>query len=145
MTPTLWWCSKSFLPPIFTLSKAHLSVTSTECFICTVLGLWGGYVIGYITNYYTSASYKPVQKLADQCVQSAATNIISGLALGYYSTFVPVVCICISIFVSFSLADMYGISLSALGMLSTLCIGLTIDGYGPIADNAGGIAEMCDL
>jgi len=145
MTPTLWWCSKSFLPSVFTLSKAHLSVTSTECFICTVIGLWGGYVIGYVTNYYTSASYRPVQKLADQCVQSAATNIISGLALGYYSTFVPVVCICIAIFVSFSLADMYGISLAALGMLSTLCIGLTIDGYGPIADNAGGIAEMCDL
>ena len=135
MTPTLWWCSKSFLPSVFTLSKAHLSVTSTECFICTVIGLWGGYVIGYVTNYYTSASYRPVQKLADQCVQSAATNIISGLALGYYSTFVPVVCICIAIFVS----------LAALGMLSTLCIGLTIDGYGPIADNAGGIAEMCDL
>lgn len=145
MTPALWYCSMSFLPQTFTLSKAHLSVTNKDCFVCAVLGLWGGYIIGYITNYYTSASYAPVQKLADQCVQSAATNIISGLATGYYSTFVPVCCICICIFVSFSLADMYGIALSALGMLSTLCIGLTIDGYGPIADNAGGIAEMCEL
>jgi inorganic pyrophosphatase len=109
------------------------------------LGLWSGYVIGYVTNYYTSGSYAPVKKLAKQCVQSAATNIISGLALGYYSTFVPVVCIALTIFISFTYADMYGIALSALGMLSTLCVGLTIDGYGPISDNAGGIAEMCDL
>ena len=65
--------------------------------------------------------------------------------MGYYSTFVPVCMICLAIFISFSLADMYGIALAALGMLSTLCIGLTIDGYGPIADNAGGIAEMCGL
>ena len=71
--------------------------------------------------------------------------MISGLALGYYSTFIPVVAIALSIFVSFTLADMYGIALAALGMLSTLCIGLTIDGYGPIADNAGGIAEMTEL
>jgi len=98
-----------------------------------------------VTNYYTSGSYGPVKKLAQQCVQSAATNIISGIALGYYSTFIPVCCIAITIYTSFSLANMYGISLAALGMLSTLCICLTIDGYGPISDNAGGIAEMCDL
>jgi len=116
-----------------------------EAFWCCVLGLWSGYIIGYMTNYYTSGSYQPVKKLATQCVQSAATNIISGLALGYYSCFVPVLCIAITIFVAFTLADMYGIALAAIGMLSTLTIGLTIDGYGPIADNAGGIAEMCDL
>jgi H(+)-translocating pyrophosphatase len=145
MTPTLYFCSEAFLPKTFVLSKAHLTVTSRECFFCTVIGLWAGYVIGYITNYYTSGSYAPVQKLAKTCVQSAATNIINGLALGYYSTFVPVCCISLTIFVSFTYADMYGISLAALGMLSTLSIGLTIDGYGPIADNAGGISEMCDL
>jgi inorganic pyrophosphatase len=78
-------------------------------------------------------------------VQSAATNIISGLALGYYSTFIPVVFIGLSIFFSFSMADMYGIALTAIGMLSTLSIALTIDGYGPVSDNAGGIAEMCEL
>ena len=120
-------------------------MTNTSCFWCTVLGLWSGYVIGFTTNYYTSGSYAPVQKLARQCVQSAATNIISGLALGYYSTFIPVTFIAISIYVSFTFADMYGIALSALGMLSTLTIALTIDGYGPISDNAGGIAEMAGL
>jgi Na+/H+-translocating membrane pyrophosphatase len=83
--------------------------------------------------------------LADSCVQSAATNIIKGLSLGYYSTAIPITCISLSIFFSFSFADMYGIALAALGMLSTISIGLTIDGYGPISDNAGGIAEMCDL
>jgi H+-translocating diphosphatase len=67
------------------------------------------------------------------------------LALGYYSTFIPVVCISITIYVSFTIADTYGIALAAIGMLSTLSIALTIDGYGPISDNAGGIAEMCDL
>lgn len=133
------------MPATFTLSKAHLKVTNLECFYCTLVGLWSGYIIGYTTNYYTSGSYAPVQHLAQQCVSSAATNIISGLALGYYSTFIPVVCISLSIFISFSLADMYGIALAALGMLSTLSIGLTIDGYGPVADNAGGIAEMCAL
>lgn len=145
MTPVLYFCAMAFLPTKFTLAKAGLVVTNMECFYCTILGLWSGYVIGYVTNYYTSGSYSPVQKLAQQCVQSAATNIISGLALGYYSTFIPVICIALSIFISFTLADMYGIALAALGMLSTLSIGLTIDGYGPIADNAGGIAEMCDL
>lgn len=145
MTPTLYYCSQAFLPASFTLTAGNIKVTNIECFYCTILGLWSGYVIGYITNYYTSGSYAPVKKLAQQCISSAATNIISGLALGYYSTFIPVVCIALTIFVSFTYADMYGIALSALGMLSTLCIGLTIDGYGPISDNAGGIAEMCDL
>lgn len=143
MTPALWYCSESFLPQTFHVN--NLKVSSIECFYCTVLGLWSGYAVGVTTNYYTSGSYDPVKKLADSCIQSAATNIIQGLALGYYSTFVPVVCLCVTIFISFSLADMYGIALSALGMLSTLSIGLTIDGYGPIADNAGGIAEMCGL
>ena len=86
-----------------------------------------------------------MQKLAKTCVQSAATNIINGLSLGYYSTFIPVCMLSLTIFFAFSMADMYGIALSALGMLSTLSIGLTIDGYGQIADNAGGISEMCDL
>jgi H(+)-translocating pyrophosphatase len=145
MTPVLYVCSQCYLPATFTLSKAQLTVSNTQAFYCTALGLWSGYVIGFTTNYYTSASYAPVQKLARSCVQSAATNIISGLALGYYSTFVPVLFIAITIFVSFSLADMYGIALAALGMLSTLTVALTIDGYGPISDNAGGIAEMAEL
>jgi H(+)-translocating pyrophosphatase len=145
MTPVLYLCAEYYLPARFVLSKAGLTVTNSACFWCTALGLWSGFIIGFTTNYYTSGSYAPVQKLARQCVQSAATNIISGLALGYYSTFIPVTFIAITIYVSFSLADMYGIALSALGMLSTLTIALTIDGYGPISDNAGGIAEMAGL
>lgn len=145
MTPVLYACSQMFLPSAFTLSKAHLKVYNKECFYCTALGLWTGYIIGVTTNYYTSGSYAPVRRLANSCAQSAATNIIQGLALGFYSTAIPITCIALTIFFAFSLADMYGIALAALGMLSTMCIGLTIDGYGPIADNAGGIAEMCAL
>lgn len=109
------------------------------------MGLWSGYFIGMATNYYTSSSYPPVKKLAESCKQSASTNIIQGISLGYYSTLIPIICISLTIFFSFSLADMYGIALAALGMLSTICIGLTIDGYGPVADNAGGISEMVGL
>ena len=115
-----------------------------KAFICTALGLWSGLIIGVITEYYTSTNYHPVQKVADASKSGAAPNIILGLALGYRSTFIPVMCIAVSIFVSFSLANMYGISLAALGMLATLTTALTIDGYGPIADNAGGIVEMTD-
>jgi len=75
----------------------------------------------------------------------SAPNIILGLALGYMSTIVPIICLAITIFVSFTFADMYGVALAALGMLGCLPIALAIDGYGPIADNAGGIAEMTGL
>jgi inorganic pyrophosphatase len=114
-------------------------------FICAALGLWSGLIIGYFTEYMTSNTYAPVQKLSQSCTTGAAPNIIGGLALGFYSVIVPILCIAITIYFAFSLADMYGIGLSALGMLSTMSIGLTIDGYGPIADNAGGIAELCEL
>lgn len=79
------------------------------------------------------------------CTTGAATNIIYGLALGYYSTFVPVIALGVSSYVSFKLLGTMGLALSALGMLSNLCIGLAIDAYGPISDNAGGIAEMSEL
>lgn len=83
--------------------------------------------------------------MAKSCEQGAAINIIQGLALGYLSTFIPIICICICVYVSFTLCGMYGISISALGMLSNLSISLAIDAYGPISDNAGGIAEMSEL
>lgn len=101
-----------------------------------------GLCIGWLTEIYTSYSYRPVRRLAESCVNGAAPNVILGLALGYRSTMVPVFCIAFSILVSFTLANMFGISLAALGMLSTLTTALTIDGYGPISDNAGGIVEM---
>ena len=83
--------------------------------------------------------------MAVSCTHGAATNIIAGLALGYNSTIIPIISIALSVFVSFTLANMYGIALAAIGMLSTISIALTIDGFGPISDNAGGIAEMSGL
>jgi inorganic pyrophosphatase len=109
------------------------------------MGLWTGLIIGLVTEYYTSHSYRPVRDLAGSQIQSAATGIIFGLALGYLSCIIPVVLLAVIIVASHSLVGMYGVALAALGMLSTLTLGLTIDAYGPISDNAGGIAEMAEL
>lgn len=87
----------------------------------------------------------PVQDVADSCRTGAATNVIFGLALGYKSVIIPIFAIALAIYVSFSLAAMYGIAVAALGMLSTIATGLAIDAYGPISDNAGGIAEMAGM
>jgi len=116
-----------------------------HAFICTLVGLWAGLAIGYITEYMTSHSYSPVREVANACRTGAATNIIYGLALGYLSTIVPIFCIAIAAYVSLKLLSYYGVALAALGMLSNLTIGLAIDGYGPISDNAGGIAEMAGM
>mmetsp|Transcript_94936 Transcript_94936/g.130646 ORF Transcript_94936/g.130646 Transcript_94936/m.130646 type:complete len:153 (+) Transcript_94936:1178-1636(+) len=112
---------------------------------CVVSGLWSGLFIGLVTEYYTSNKYGPVKELVESCRMGAAPNIILGMALGYTSTVVPILCLAITIYISFSFAGMYGVSLAAIGMLGCLPIALTIDGYGPIADNAGGIAEMSYL
>merc|ERR1712195_174706 len=119
--------------------------TAWGAWICVVCGLWGGCLIGFITEYYTSHSYRPVQEVAESCESGAATNIIYGLALGYLSCIIPIVLLSINVFVSFQLCGMYGVSLAALGMLGTLCTCLSIDVYGPIADNAGGLAEMAEF
>jgi inorganic pyrophosphatase len=87
----------------------------------------------------------PVQDVADSCRTGAATNVIFGLALGYKSVIIPIFAIAVSIYVRFSIAAMYGIAMAALGMLSTMATGLAIDAYGPISDNAGGIAEMAGM
>lgn len=108
-------------------------------------GLWSGLLIGFVTEYYTSNKYSPVRGLVESCRMGAAPNIILGLALGYMSTIVPIVCLAITIWVSFTFAGLYGVALAAIGMLGCLPIALAIDGYGPIADNAGGIAEMSNL
>jgi len=109
------------------------------------LGLWSGLIIGYTTEYFTSHSYKPVRNIANSQATSAATGIIFGLAVGYNSCVVPTLCLGVTVLVAHSLLGMYGIALAALGMLSTMTMGLTIDAYGPISDNAGGIAEMAGL
>ncbi|WP_283124677.1 sodium-translocating pyrophosphatase, partial [Angelakisella massiliensis] len=116
-------------------------------------GLLAGVLIGYFTEYYTSDSYKPTQKLSTTSRTGPATIIIGGLSLGMLSTAVPVIIVCISVLVSFYMSGgsadfnlgLFGIALSAVGMLSTLGITLATDAYGPVADNAGGIAEMAGL
>lgn len=136
------------LPETFNVSFVTTDTTETtriQVYYCIMCGLWSGFIIGYITEVYTSNAYSPVQELAEACRMGAAPNVILGLALGYMSTIIPVLCIAITIYVAFYYASMYGIALSALGMLGCLPIALSIDGYGPISDNAGGIAEMTGL
>ena len=98
-----------------------------------------------LTNVFILELGRPVRDVADSCRTGAATCIIFGLALGYKSVIIPVFAIAAAIYLSYSLAAMYGIAVAALGMLSTMATGLAIDAYGPISDNAGGIAEMAGM
>ena len=113
--------------------------------IAIVSGLVVGLVIGIVTEVYTSGDYKFVKKIAQQSETGSATTIISGTAVGMMSTWIPVVLICLGIFLAYRFAGIYGIALAAVGMLSTTGITVAVDAYGPIADNAGGIAEMSGL
>ena len=125
------------------LSKTMLG--SYDSAWAIIAGLAVGLVIGIITEVYTSGDYKSVKKIAHQSETGSATTIISGIAVGMMSTWIPVVLICVAIFISYKCADLYGIALAAVGMLSTTGITVAVDAYGPIADNAGGIAEMSGL
>lgn len=146
LTPSMFIATNFFLPFEFRISEIdELTSTRSDAFWCIATGLWSGLLIGLITEYYTSHSYTPVREVAQASKTGAATVIIYGLALGYKSNIIPVGALGATIFVSFRLCGMYGVALAALGMLSSLSIGLTIDAYGPITDNAGGIAEMAEL
>ncbi|NLW39324.1 MAG: sodium-translocating pyrophosphatase, partial [Tissierellia bacterium] len=139
----------------FVLSRSLLG--SLKPFVSIVSGLVVGLIIGRVTEYYTSADYKPVKKIAQESETGASTNIIGGLSVGMMSTGIPIIVICIGIIVSFAALSgglsgdidisrgLYGIALAAVGMLSTTGMTIAVDAYGPISDNAGGIAEMCDL
>lgn len=135
------------MPEAATIQFAGKSyeLSQYNLYACIASGLWSGLLIGYITEYFTSNQYSPVINLAESCRMGAAPNIILGLALGYASTIIPILCLAITIWLSFSQAGMYGVALAALGMLGCLPTALAIDGYGPIADNAGGISEMSNL
>ena len=109
------------------------------------LGLISGFLIGLSTDYYTSNAHEPVKEMTRACSSGPAINVIYGLALGYMSTIVPILLLAVTILVSIKLLGMFGVALAAIGMLSTLAVGLAIDVYGPISDNAGGIAEMSEL
>jgi K(+)-stimulated pyrophosphate-energized sodium pump len=127
------------------LLKGNGVVSGVGVFIASLAGLMAGFLIGKTTEYYTSSDYNPVKEIAISSQTGAATNIISGISIGMFSTAIPVVIIVIAIMTAYKFAGLYGISIAAVGMLSTTGIIVAVDAYGPIADNAGGIAEMAHL
>ena len=143
MGVVMYFFTGALIPETFELNGEQYS--NMGVYGCFLAGLISGLAVGLLTGYYTSEKYGPVQELAKSCETGVATNIIYGLALGYKSTLLPYLCIAASIFISWDLAGMYGVAIASLGMLGTLVIALMIDAYGPVADNAGGIAEMVGL
>lgn len=143
MAVVMYPLTLQLIPATFELGGDTFS--NMGVYLCFLSGLVSGLAVGLLTGYYTSEKYAPVQEVAKSCETGVATNIIYGLALGYKSTVLPYICIAISIFISWELAGMYGVAIASLGMLGTLVIALMIDAYGPVADNAGGIAEMVGL
>lgn len=141
-----FWC---FILPFLVLpNEFHVNGGKTTAMTaggCAMLGLWIGGIVGLITEYYTSQAYRPVQEIAESMQVSASTGLIYGISLGYASVVLPGFLIAGSMCLVHQLCGVYGITLAALGMLSTLSVSLAIDGYGPICDNAGGITEMSGL
>ena len=142
MIPSIFFAAKWFLPAEFilkaTVGNGKFHLHPWQAFICVTMGAVGGLIIGLVTEYYTSHSYKPVREVAMSCKTGAATNMIYGIALGYKSAIIPVIVLALVVYGSFTMCDMYGVALAAIGFLSNLATGLTIDVYGPVCDNAGG-------
>jgi inorganic pyrophosphatase len=142
MIPAVYFAAKWFLPSEFvlksTVGEGSFTLHPWQAWLCVTMGAVGGLIIGLVTEYYTSHSYAPVREVANSCKTGAATNMIYGMALGYKSAIIPVIVLALAVYGSFSMCDMYGVALAAIGFLSNLATGLTIDVYGPVCDNAGG-------
>ena len=130
---------------IFIFIANQLLFNDLKMFWVLLIGLVTGVLIGLITEFYTSHEHQPTQKLAEEATTGAGTNIISGLALGMQSTALPVILVSLAILAAYKIFGLYGVGISAVGMLSTLGLTLATDSYGPVADNAAGIAEMADM